>query len=80
MNYTPPRFIVLTSPNGLPVYIQPDDAKAILAGPATCTEILLYGAMETWIAVRDTPAEVAEMVCKALTSPVIQGASFPGRD
>jgi hypothetical protein len=74
-------FIELTSPNDLPVYLQPDDVKAILAGPATCTEILLYGPQETWIAVKETPAEVAGTIAVALSpEPTTAAASFPGRN
>ena len=80
MSYTPPRFIWLNNVDGSRAYVQPDDVKAITVSEYGATEVLLYGPNSTTIYVSDSPTEVAEKVCAALTPPVYMTGAFPGRD
>ncbi len=80
MSYTPPRFIALNNADGSLAYVQPDDVKAITVTEYGATEVLLYGPSSTVIMVSDSPTEVAEKVCDALTEPAyLTGAAFYGR-
>jgi hypothetical protein len=76
-----PGFIELTAPSGRPLYLQPDDVKAVKAATVSdSTLILLYGAEAVWLEVTETPAQVIAGVQGALAPVKFFPGTFPGRD
>lgn len=78
------KFIKLTNTYGLDLYLQPEDVKVILpeSGKGSWTQVLLYGACDHRVYVRESAADVVAAVQNALISELSapNSSSFPGRN